>query len=351
VDQKRKDVATTSGPFTKKFVSVKKKEVKENNQSENLSSGGSNHLNTNSTVGNIIAETIPSPDSVTGNIDIEKKETSIDTTNEIIPEIKTTGKDSLSLKKIADKNDKSSKWKLAVTAGIGRSRVSNGVGLFGSTGGAKSLETNAFVADQNYSTGQLSSAPNNGYRPPSEQKRSSSFSLGLLVKKKVGKRSVFTTGLQYNFYSTEMLVGQNMLRDTAAAPTLRVQQFYANSGASFSEYNNEFHFISLPLAFDFQIIKKFPLDFHIGLSVQQLLKTNALLYSASSQIYYNDNSAFNKTHIFSEVGFMYSLPLKKKGVFQIGPELNYDHSKMGKENFKQHLFSYGLTTQFVFGSK
>jgi hypothetical protein len=171
------------------------------------------------------------------------------------------------------------------------------------------------------------------------------------VKKKLGKRSVFSTGLQYNFYSTEMLVGQNMLRDTTAAPTLRVQQFYANSGASFSEYSNRFHFISLPLAFDFQVIKKLPLDFHIGLSVQQLLKTNALLYSASSQIYYNDNSAFNKTHIFSEVGFMYSFFLKKKGVFQLGPELNYDHSKMGKENFKQHLFSYGLTTQFVFGSR
>lgn len=275
----------------------------------------------------------------------------IDTANEVKPKIESEEKDSLALQKKIAKNsaNSNSKWEFAIAAGIGRSGVNNGVSLFGG-GGAKSLETNAF-ADRNYYTlGSPASTPGTIYRPPSPQKKSISFSLGLQVKKQLSDRTSFSTGLQYNFYSTEMEVGENMLRDTMAAQNFSVNQFYANTGSTFSNYHNKFHFIALPLSFEVQLLKKSPLDLHIGLSLQQLLKTNALLYSSSSQIYYEDRKAFNKTYLFSELGFQYSFPLSKSLLLATGPRMSYSHSRVIKGS-DRHLFSYGLATQLIFSGK
>ena len=275
-----------------------------------------------------------------------------DTATKINPGLKADEKDSLAVQKDIAKNKKniSSKWKFAIDAGIGRSGVNNGVELFG--GGAKSLETtNAFAADRSTNYSQAPSNTGSFYRPPSSQKKSSSFLLGVLVKKQMGKRSSLSTGLQYNFYSTQMQVGQNIVSDTVVDQNKTVNSFYTNSGSNFSDYRNKFHFIAVPVSFDFQLLNKIPLDFHIGLSLQQLVETNALLYSSRSQVYYNDKAAFNKTYLFSEFGFEYSFPLSKNLSFRAGPRINYSHSRIIKESSDRHLFSYGLVTQFVFSGK
>jgi hypothetical protein len=148
-----------------------------------------------------------------------------------------------------------------------------------------------------------------------------------------------------------MLVGQNISRDTMADPNKSVNNFYANSGSNFSDYRNKFHFVSLPVAFNFQILKNAPIDFHIGLSLQQLVETNALLYSSLSKIYYTDKSAFNKTQLFSELGIEYSFLLGKKLLLKAGPRVNYGHSSVVKESSGLHLFSYGVATEIVFSGK
>jgi hypothetical protein len=300
----------------------------------------------------IINESKPS-DSIVNNRPLNENEVkSIDTIDQSKPDLKNETKDSLDVQKAVAKKDKKphSKWKLAINAGIARSGVNNGLQLFG--GGAKSMEaTNVLAADRSLNFSQAPSNAGVSYRPPSTQKKSGSFSLGVLVKKQINKRSYLSTGLQYNFYSTEMLVGQNISRDTMADPNKSVNSFYANSGTNFSDYRNKFHFISLPLTFDFQILKNAPLDFHIGLSLQQLVETNALLYSSLSQIYYSDKSAFNKTQFFSEWGIEYSFPLGKKLLLKAGPRMNYGHSSVVKESSGLHLFSYGLATEIIFTGK
>jgi len=303
--------------------------------------------------GNKIIEESKSYDSLAGSQAKQNELKNEDTTTGIAPRLQPVENDSLSVQKDIAKNKKnfSSKWKFAVAAGIGRSGVNNGVGLFG--GAAKSLEnTNSFTPDR---SSNFSQAPSNVagpvYRPPSDQKKSSSFLLGVLVKKQISKRSALSTGLQYNFYSTQMEVGQNIASDTVVDLNKSVSSFYANSGSDFSTYRNKFHFISLPLAFDVQLLNKIPLDLHIGLSLQQMVETNALLYSSTSQVYYHDESAFNKTHLFSEVGFEYSFSLSKKVLFRVGPRVSYSHSRIIKESSDRHLFSYGLATQLVFAGK
>jgi hypothetical protein len=239
------------------------------------------------------------------------------------------------------------KWKLGITAGMGKSGIDEGLNLFG--GGAMALEANSGQSSPFVSN--AFNGPAAAYKPPSPQEKSVSFSLGLFVKKQISKRSSFSTGLRYNYYSTQMLVGQSLRQDTTADQNKRINQFYANSGISFSNYSNKFHFISLPMIFDFQIIKSIPLNFHLGLSLQQLISTNALLYSASSRIYYNDKASFNKTHLFSQSGLSYLFPLSKKLAVQFGPEVSYSHSRVVKGSSGQHLFSYGLSTQFIFFGK
>ena len=294
----------------------------------------------------------PSDSIVNNNPPKENEVKGIDTTNQSKPGLENEPKDSLAVQKNIAIKDKRphSKWKLAINAGIARSGVNNGLQVFG--GGEKSLETtNVFAADRTLNFSQAPSNAGASYRPPSTQKKSGSFSLGVLIKKQVGKRSSFSTGLQYNFYSTEILVGQNISRDTMADPNKSVNNFYANSGSNFSDYRNKFHFVSLPVAFNFQILKNAPLDFHIGLSLQQLVETNALLYSSLSKIYYTDKGAFNKTQLFSELGIEYSLPLSKKLLLKAGPRISYGHSSVVKESSGLHLFSYGLATEIVFSAK
>ena len=206
--------------------------------------------------------------------------------------------------------------------------------------------------DMNLNFASPSNSPQGGFfsKPPSPQKKAGSFLFGLLAKKQLSKRSFLTTGLRYNFYSTSMKVGQNVNRDTMVEANKSVRGFYTNSGSNFSDYHNNFHFISVPVALDFKLLNKLPLDLHFGLSVQQLIATNALLYSAGSQVYYNDNEVFNKTYLFSEVGIEYSFTLAKGLSLRAGPRANYSLSKVIKAS-DRHLFSYGLATQLVFSGK
>ena len=250
----------------------------------------------------------------------------------------------------ATRKSVSKRWQFALEAGIGSSGVNNGINVF--SGGAQSLETNAFARDMNlsFSSPSNSSQGPSFSKPPSTQKKSGSFLFGLLAKKQLSKRSFLTTGLRYNFYSTTMKVGQNVNRDTVVEANKSVGSFYTNSGNSFSDYHNNFHFISVPVNLDFQLLRKLPLDFHVGLSLQQLIHTNALLYSASSQVYYNHNEVFNKTYFFSELGLEYSFPLAKGLSLRTGPRASYSLSKVIKAS-DRHLFSYGLVTQLVFSGK
>ena len=291
-------------------------------------------------------------DSVSNNIAVNHESVKQDSLEQKKPETSVDEKDSLSVKPsvAANARKSGSTWKFAITAGVGRSGVNNGVQLFG--GGAKSMETNVF-ADLNYSSPQTNTnagpmAP--AYQAPSSQKKSLSFSFGFLAKREISKRSTLSTGLQYNFYSTQMLVGQNIKADTVVDINKNVSSFYANSGSSFSNYNNKFHFIALPIGWELQLLRKKPLDLHVGLSLQHLIATNALLYSARSRVYYEDKSAFNKTYLFSELGIEYAFPLSRKFSLQAGPRVNYSHSKV-LEGSSRHLFSYGIATQLIFSGK
>ena len=245
-----------------------------------------------------------------------------------------------SIKQVRVKKYAASKWKLAfaVSGGIsgsGRLNVFNGF-----LSGNKSMD---------YSSAPLSGGAQNGgtlYYPASDIKEGFSFAVQADVKKQLTKRTFFSTGLRYNYYSNSMLVG-NPVFASAIFRSYSVSQYFSNNNygnASLQSYRNQYHFLSLPLALDWQLLKKYPLNLSTGLSLQYLLQTNGLIFDYNKQAYFHNKNAFNRLQLFSDLGLNYSFPLKKNSI-AIGPQLQYGISRLEKDNSNHHLFMYSLKAQ------
>lgn len=231
------------------------------------------------------------------------------------------------------------KYKIAMNAGV------SGLGRINFFNGQKSFDVNYAPPPLGGTSGGSSGAVSTN---PSPVQKSFSFSIGGRATKELGKRTSFSTGLQYNYYSNTIHVG-NKIVQSAVFLDYRVSQYYANQSSSsavttLQPYRNGYHFIALPAEIDWQLLRKHPLNFYAGLSLQYLAHTNALIFDYSKQVYFHNDRAFNHTQLFSTMGFSYSVPVKKTGI-DIGPQLQYAFSRLEKGSSGHHLFSYGLKVQ------
>jgi hypothetical protein len=252
--------------------------------------------------------------------------------------------DTVAVKKTNVKKYASSKWKSnLVTAsglsGLSRLNVFNGL----------------MAADSRYYTPSNSaSGPGVIYARPSPVKKALSFSIGGSIQKQLSKRLLFSAGLQYKYYSNTIMVGNKIVKDTVLEKDYSVSQYFTNRATSYSmdiaPYRNHYHLISLPLAINWQIFKKLPLNLNTGFSIQQMIETNALTFGYNAQAYYHNDKAFNKTLLFTEYGLSYSMPFNKT-YLTIGPELQYGLTRLEKNNPVHHLFSYGLKAQLQLNKK
>jgi len=242
--------------------------------------------------------------------------------------------DSVLIKKMNLKKDVS-KWKYNVIAIAGTS----GLGRINFYNGQKSL---------NYSPNYSSSGSTSGGNPPgygpSEVEKAFYLAAGVVAKKTLGKRISVSTGLQYNYYSNIIEVG-SMINQNTVIMDYSVSQFYTNQAMVLEPYQNHYHFISVPAVFDWQLLKRLPLNFNAGLSLQYLAGSNALRFDYTTQSYFHSIDAFNRTQVFSELGLTYSVPLKQKPL-TFGPQLQYGLTQLEKDNPEHHLFSFGLKAQW-----
>ena len=243
--------------------------------------------------------------------------------------------DSALIKKSEIKRHPATKWRYNVVVAAGTS----GLGRINFYNGQKSL---------NYSPNYSSGGPISGGNPagygPSEVEQAFSFALGVAAKKKLGKRIFFSTGLQYNYYSNTIEVG-NRVSQNRVIMDYAVSQFYTNQAMVLEPYKNQYHFISIPAFFDWQLLKHHPLNFSTGLSLQYLAHTNALRFDYTTQSYFHDIDAFNRTQLFLGIDLSYAVPLKQKPLM-FGPQVQYGLTQIEKGNAEHHLFSYGLKAQW-----
>jgi hypothetical protein len=244
--------------------------------------------------------------------------------------------DSIAVSKPGAKKHASSKWKYNLVIAAGAS----GLGRIDVYNGQKSLYVYSPPAG---ASGGGSQSANYG---PSEVEKGFAFAVGAIAKRQLGRKTFFSTGLQYNYYSNTIQVGSKVNQNTRIMDYM-VTQFYSNQSTALQTYKNQYHFISVPADFDWQLLKKHPLDLSIGLSFQYLLQTNALRFDYSTQSYFHDVAAFNRSQLFSVFALSYSVPLKQKP-FTFGPQLQYGFTRLEKGNADHHLFSYSLKAQWQF---
>jgi len=248
-------------------------------------------------------------------------------------------KDTAVLTKPAVKKAVAAKWKFSVAssagvAGSGRMNVFNGMRDSASRGTAYNSGSPGGVGQGNGSSGNGTSGVKKGW----------AFSIAVLAKKELNERTRIAAGLQYNYYSNTVKVGNRITQSTVIRD-YSVSQYYSNSVSTTRQpYTNHYHFISLPLCVERQLVKGAPFDLHIGLSLQYLVQTNALVFDDYSKAYFNTKKAFNGLQLFSEAGLNYAVPLGKNAI-ALGPIVQYGLSRLEKKNPDRHLFSYGLKAQ------
>lgn len=257
----------------------------------------------------------------------------------------TQKQDTVAIKKANTKKYASSKWKLNLVAAAGSS-TSSDFDLFSSVfgSGEKSLSAPSY---NNSSPGSVTSGSFN--YGPSSVKEGFSFAVGAVAKKQIGNRVFFSTGLRYNYYSNTIQVG-NKINQNRVLMDFAVSQYYTNAGTSLQPYKNRYHFISLPATMEFQLLKKRPLNFDAGLSLQYLFKTNGLVFDYSTQSYFSNKNAFNRLQLFFEPALTYSVSLKQSEL-SFGPLLQYGFSRLEKNSSNYRITSYGLKAQLQFGKK
>lgn len=243
-------------------------------------------------------------------------------------------------------------WGIELSAGISSNREN----AFSFDGGQKSLAAADFLAPPLNSTG-------GGVNPaivymPSSIQSSPAFRAGLVAEMKISKKSTVSSGLRYAYFSNSIKVGA--YKDTTVAfsnaysQAVRVDAIYR--GYHQEEYTNRFHFIQLPLQYQWQLNKgvKLPITWNIGGSLSYLVSTNGLVYdTTASGIYYHDDAAFNKFHWSLNTGFSFRFGSKNKIQWSLGPELSLGMNKLTRDDYtrKQYLLYGGLTGRIIFAKK
>ncbi|HEV8273429.1 MAG TPA: hypothetical protein VGQ04_19075, partial [Chitinophagaceae bacterium] len=167
-----------------------------------------------------------------------------------------------------DSSTKKWKWGLHITPGI--SSLSDH--------GSSQISTGRF----NYqsSAGSGTAIPP-GSQKPADVKPGFAFQAGAFAQRQLSSRTSFSLGLQYGYYSNIIHVGNrrdSLINNNQFANVLDANgnNIY-NAGGDTIKYTNQYHFIELPLSFQWQLNKNKtrPFIWSTGFTIGQLIASNA----------------------------------------------------------------------------
>jgi hypothetical protein len=261
-------------------------------------------------------------------------------------------KDTTMTKKIQSKQK--SGWEFGFNFSLGVAATRNGyLGIIGLSNGDESKA----LADLNQSTGNIPGQVTNPTYVPSEIKPGVALVLGVFLQRNISSKTRILFGLNYRTYSSVMMTGtrvdsSNLANNNSAYYSS--SNYYYRSGTNV-RYKNNFHFIELPVAFKFKLSKqnKMPVYLSAGVSIAQLISSNALQFDTSSGRYFSNNDLLNKTQFNLSAGLLFSVSKQAKNPFLIGPDLSFSVSKMANSGlYKNSHYSYlGITVQKTIGKK
>jgi hypothetical protein len=222
-------------------------------------------------------------------------------------------------------------WQIGINASTGYSGISKSFGVF-----PASLQADAGSVTGSYNN-------YNGYRS-SPVNKNHAYTIGARAKKDLSHRVSFAFGIDYQYYSTVIKVGQR-LQDTLIGLNNSVSRNYMGYGPVLQDYVNQYHFISLPVSLEWKTGAHIPLYIEGSFSFQQMIHTNGLVFNGSSGNYYADQSAYNKTQLMAGLGLSYGL---LRSTLFIGPQAQFGLRKMEKNSASNHLVYAGLQARYFF---
>lgn len=268
-----------------------------------------------------------------------------------------------SVKKAASQVQKSSSLKQqlqwSLVSRIGRSNTVEPIAV-GFGGLKSSREANLQVdysSGGNYMPG--SSADSAARRLPATPTKGFHFAMGGIVKKGIGKRSFITVGLLYAYYSNHLSVGTQLPVDSVAAlqnsNAFDVRKVFRNNGGNNNNssnaknrFTNAFHFIELPIGFEYLLLKNVPLQMQHGITISQLVASRALQYDSRANLYYQSKTDLRKTSFNVFTAATFTVWKGKTFSLKAGPHLQYGLQSIFKNASGGHLISGGVALNAAF---
>ena len=193
-----------------------------------------------------------------------------------------------------------------------------------------------------------------GYSNPSEIKSAASFNAGVFLEKNISDKNKISFGISYQYISFVNKVGSTIVPAGNNLSLNSSGNFY-RADNTFNSYWNQFHFLEIPVSFNFQInkSKNVPLFWNAGINISELISSNALQFQSNPGIYYHDNSLLNKTQFGLHTGFSVILFTKEKAPITIGPYFYYSPTNIAQKGLysKTHFSSVGIRAEMLFEKK
>ena len=222
-------------------------------------------------------------------------------------------------------------WEAGFTGGIGVSDLKQG--LFGSSNHTGSNDL-VYMAALNPSL--VTSYGAAAYGAPiknyvSDIRPDLSFSAGILARKPLSPRWAVTVGLNLQYYSARLRIGQQVSGYTPQTASLiynansaPIQTYPYYSTGNDQMFTNRYYTLEIPASIQWQInhSRVIPLFWEAGASLSYLMSSDALYYDPHSGVYFKDASVINRTQVNLSTSVMAGLPLG--GVrLQVGPQVQY----------------------------
>ena len=228
---------------------------------------------------------------------------------------------------------------LIISFGIGQTATASK--FLGATAN-RSYYDNAGSFGNNGTPGSVNSASN----IPSSVKPATGLFFGIAATKQISPKSSLSIGLQYQFSSTSISVGQAIVTPDSSK---------AFASGNSNNYNNKYHFIQIPIEFSTQLshFKRHNLFLNTGVSLSQLLHTNALQFSNTAGRYFMSNDYFNKTIIGLSAGLSINLLKDNEAPLLLGPVFSYSLTAIADKGLydKSHYGFLGIRLQKVIKKK
>ena len=241
-------------------------------------------------------------------------------------------------------NRNKNKWETSLSVAFGTTRLTNGkIASFGEK---------SFDAYSSQNTNMGGSGPRISYAD-SIPLKGASLRVGASAKRNIGKKTAFSVGLNFSYYSMKQRIGSfkdSLLTVDNAIRSQTSNGFY-RAGTS-STYRNKYYYIQTPILLHWQINKGNklpPLIWDNGFAPSFLIGSDAVVYDRSARIFYKDKRVFNSFNLVYQTGLSARLFKDTKHPFDAGLYYNYHLSKLQKVDPPQYnyLSAYGIKLNWV----